>query len=102
MSELSNPQYQPEIVETLNRLQSRVTALENENSQLRTALQSGSYAAPARDLPNTSLLSHNFLARAFAVWGHYFVAQLIITLVIGACYLGVILVAGAAIFGGNR
>lgn len=33
-------------------------------------------------LPQTKLVSPNFLSRAFAVWGHYFVAQLIIGLVV--------------------
>ncbi len=29
-------------------------------------------------LPNSWLFSENFLKRAFAIWGHYFVANLII------------------------
>ena len=29
-------------------------------------------------LPRTSLLDGNFLKRAFTIWGHYFVANLII------------------------
>jgi hypothetical protein len=33
---------------------------------------------PPTDLPNTSLISKNFLTRAFAVWGHYFVSSLLI------------------------
>lgn len=42
-------------------------------------------------IPNSSILSDNFLARAFSIWGHYFVAQLIIGLVIGVFYLIIIL-----------
>jgi len=37
-------------------------------------------------IPRTGLLNRNFLKRAFTVWGHYFVAQLIIGLVLGAGY----------------
>ena len=37
-------------------------------------------------LPKTSLLAPNFLQRAFAVWGHYFVAQLIISIPITCIY----------------
>lgn len=33
-----------------------------------------------QDLPPTALLDHSFFKRAFAVWGHYFVAGLIIGL----------------------
>jgi hypothetical protein len=35
-------------------------------------------AVAAARLPNTAIISPSFLTRAFAVWGHYFVAQLII------------------------
>jgi hypothetical protein len=42
-------------------------------------------------IPNSSILSDSFLARAFAIWGHFFIAQLIIGLVIGAFYLIIIL-----------
>jgi len=47
-------------------------------------------------IPNTYILSDNFLTRAFAIWGHYFIAQLIIGLIIGAFYLVIVLL----IFGG--
>ena len=33
---------------------------------------------PAAGVPNLKLLSPNFLSRAFAIWGHNFVASLII------------------------
>lgn len=42
-------------------------------------------------IPNSSILSNNFLARAFAIWGHFFIAQLIIGLVLGAFYLVIFL-----------
>lgn len=42
-----------------------------------------------QDVPRIGLISRNFLTRAFAVWGHYFVASLLIG--IAASCLGVIL-----------
>ncbi len=53
-------------------------------------------------LPETKVIAQGFLARAFAIWGHYFVAQLLISLIIGAIMMLISLVfAGsmAAIFG---
>lgn len=38
-------------------------------------------------LPSTKLVSPNFMSRAFAVWGHYFVAQLIIGLIVGVIWM---------------
>ena len=52
-----------------------VTSLEKKVSQLESKIQQ----LESR-LPNTSLLSPNFLSRAFTVWGHLFVAQLLITI----------------------
>lgn len=40
-------------------------------------------AALEARLPNTRVVATSFFARAFAIWGHYFVAQLVIGLVIG-------------------
>ncbi len=45
-------------------------------------------------LPGTALLSHRFFKRAFAVWGHNFIAQLIISLVIGLILVSILLIAG--------
>jgi hypothetical protein len=42
-----------------------------------------------QDVPRIGLISRTFLTRAFAVWGHYFVASLLIG--IAASCLGVIL-----------
>ena len=35
-------------------------------------------AALEKKIPRTELLNDNFLKRAFVIWGHYFVANLII------------------------
>jgi hypothetical protein len=37
-------------------------------------------------IPNTGLLSRSFIKRAFSVWGHFFVAQLIIAAFFGVIY----------------
>jgi len=39
-------------------------------------------------LPDTALLDTNFLKRAFAIWGHYFVAQLVIAIPIYCIVFG--------------
>lgn len=59
-------------------------------------------AALEAQLPKTNVIAQGFLTRAFAIWGHYFVAQLLISLVIAAITLLLSVVfAGsmAAIFG---
>jgi hypothetical protein len=65
-----------------------VTALENRLQQLEARLQEFETKLPEQPdalealpegLPDTQLLSTNFLRRAFAIWGHMIVAQLIIT-----------------------
>jgi hypothetical protein len=93
----------------LDGLERRVNVLEAENNRLRSMPQANPgmdgnmisrYVAQA--IPQTSLVSPNFLSRAFAVWGHYFVANLLISIIvgviIGALYACLILVFGATIF----
>lgn len=41
----------------------------------------------AESVPRTGLLSRFFLKRSFTVWGHFFVAQLLINIVIAILYL---------------
>jgi hypothetical protein len=48
-------------------------------------------------VPNSSILSDNFFTRAFSIWVHFFVAQLIIGLVIGVFYLLIILLFAGSI-----
>ena len=50
-------------------------------------------------LPNTKLLANSFMSRAFAVWGHYFVAQLVISLVVGVIIGIISVIFGAAVIG---
>ena len=49
--------------------------------------------------PTSGMMSPNFLTRAFSAWGHVFVANLLISLVIG-CVFGLIsLILGASAVG---
>lgn len=60
--------YSPEYVSSLER---RIVSLESEMQNLReTALQVDTTVDGIKGrLPTTSLMSPNFLARAFTVWG---------------------------------
>jgi hypothetical protein len=48
-------------------------------------------------LPNTKLLSNDYFPRAFAVWGHYFVANLIIGLAVAIMFTCLLLVLGVSL-----
>jgi hypothetical protein len=80
-----------ELTTYLSTLEKRVNSLENENRSLKDVINDMSHESAELsqksnfDLPNTNLLSSNFITRAFAVWGHYFVAQLIISVIVGGC-----------------
>jgi hypothetical protein len=82
-----------ELLDYLARLEQRLTALETENTGLKESLELTRKNSlllldqESEKLPNSMLLSNSFLTRAFAVWGHYFVAQLIISIPIIICYL---------------
>ncbi len=62
-------------------LERRIMQLENQVQQFEklVAQQQVIITTLSNKLPNTSLLSPSFLARAFTVWGHAIVAQLIVT-----------------------
>jgi hypothetical protein len=61
-------------------MEKRLIFLEGEVARLNQLVQEASNQAldAAGRLPNTSILSPNLLTRAFAVWGHAVVAQLLI------------------------
>ena len=67
-----------ESIEVLE-LRGRVQTLEGKLESIETSGGVG--------IPQTSLLSPNFLARAFTVWGHYFVANLLIGLAIALPFI---------------
>jgi len=87
---------QSEMVDYLALLENRITELESQNQNQLSVIQELQQRPQPRPLearlPKTNLLNPNFLKRSFAVWGHYFVAQLIIGLIIGAVYLVVFVV----------
>jgi len=96
-----------ELVEYLYTVDQRLQALEIENRQLRAAVPSkasnvdgkliSQYISHA--LPQTNLLSPSFLKRAFAVWGHFFVSNLIIGIIVGAIYTCLMMVLFGSLFG---
>ena len=74
-----------ELTNYLNAMENRVNTLESQNESLRRYItEMGGDAA--KMLPKTGLLSSSFIQRAFTVWGHYFVAQLIISIPIVCIY----------------
>jgi hypothetical protein len=91
----------------LRTLEERIKTLEAEDANAR-AIQPRSEAVDgnviaryvARALPQTNILSQGFLKRAFAVWGHFFVANLIIGIVVGFAYLCLTMVLFGSMFGG--
>ena len=82
-----------ELTAYLSSMENRLATLETENNALRSALGQVNHKVSAksfkteRGLPNTGLVSDSFFMRAFTVWGHYFVAQLIIGVPLFICYL---------------
>lgn len=93
-----------ELVEYLGTLEERITTLEAENNNLQ-AIQPRSQIDGnvitkyvSHFIPQTNLFSTGFLTRAFAVWGHFFVANLIVGTIGGAIYFClVVLVLGSAL-----
>ena len=70
----------------ITNLVTRVAVLERELEK---------QPASRQPTPDLGILSSNFLTRAFSVWGLYFVANLLISVVFGCIFvvLGLILVA---------
>jgi hypothetical protein len=75
----SLPANSPEYVFALEK---RVMTLEAEVRRLSASVTEASALSSnaIAKLPNTAIVSPSFLSRAFAVWGHYFVAQLLIAI----------------------
>jgi hypothetical protein len=95
-----------ELAEYLGKLEERVKAIELENSNLRAIKPKSENTdgkaiarSVARVLPQTNLLSTGFLKRAFAVWGHFFVANLIIGIIVGIAYMCFVAVMLGSAFG---
>lgn len=95
-----------ELVEYLGVLEQRLDSLEQENRQLRAtppkqSNMDGNMITQyvVRMLPQTNLLHRNFLQRAFAVWGHFFVANLLISISVGVIYFCLMMVLFGSVFG---
>jgi hypothetical protein len=75
-----------ELTSYLEAMENRVKELESQNESLRRYV-TGMGGDAAKMLPKTGLLSPSFIQRAFTVWGHYFVAQLIISIPFVCIYI---------------
>jgi len=66
--------------DNITMLERRIVQLESQIQEFEKQLtqQQKALTAAGNQLPDTSLLSPSFLTRAFAVWGHMIVAQLLI------------------------
>jgi hypothetical protein len=86
-----------ELSEYIENQESRIASLETEITELKESIKN--IIAHHNDiahfiddeLPDTDLLSRDFLKRAFAVWGHYFIAQLIIGVIFGIGYFLIVI-----------
>jgi len=95
-----SPQFQNmnDLVNYLDFVESRVEGLEGQvetlkmkNETLDNYIKNLSGDA-GKILPKTGLISPGFIQRAFTVWSHYFVAQLIISVPIVCIYLIIVIV----------
>ena len=75
----SNASSSPNSQQYILALEKRVMYLEVEIERLNRI---ASDVPATSELPDTEVISPNFFLRAFAIWGHYFVAQLIIAVLI--------------------
>jgi hypothetical protein len=79
-----------ELLSYLESLENRLNTLESENRVLQDQKEFLTKYIDGLDkngkavLPRTNIVSPSYIKRAFAVWGHYFVANLIISIPI-AC-----------------
>ena len=95
-----------DLVAYLEALDERIKDLEAENRNLQ-ALAARSRGIDENEIekvvldyfPNTNLIDPNFFKRAFAVWGHFFVANLIVGIIVGIAYAALALVLFGSILG---
>lgn len=83
-----------ELVQYLGVLEERIKTLEEENTQLRLTSPGSDNIDEhtvakyvASFMPLTNIIHPSFMKRAFAVWGHNFVASFIISLPFLILYL---------------
>jgi hypothetical protein len=86
-----------ELVAYLSVLEERVNALEQENHQLRMIMpqeiltENTISKTVSKTLPKSNVISRSFLARAFAIWGHFMVANLMIGFIFLIIYFCLVL-----------
>lgn len=73
-----------QVYQKLTTMENRIVKLEKIIAGQNDVIQS--LLGKNTEMPNHSLLASSFLVRAFSVWGHYFVAQLIIGAVLGLLF----------------
>jgi hypothetical protein len=86
-----------ELIKTLQQTNDEIAQLRRRVDHLESDARLN-----MRHLPDTWLLSDNFLKRAFGVYGHYLVAGLIIAAIVFTCSLLVFLAGGGiSLLSGN-
>jgi hypothetical protein len=69
-----------EVLQQIDTMEKKIARLENlvqqQNEVIRELIHKNT------EMPNNILLTDNFFLRAFSIWGHNFVANLIITVVL--------------------
>ena len=99
-----------DLVTYLGNLEERLRNLETENENLRVLASRQESMQESRAegdiertvleyFPSTNLIDPNFLKRAFAVWGHFFVANLIVGIIVGIAYAALMIVLFGSLFG---
>jgi hypothetical protein len=97
-----------DLVAYLEALEKRIQTLETENRDLQAltplhqqdGIDENALQKVVLDyFPNTNLIDPNFFKRAFAVWGHFFVANLIVGIILGIGYAGLALVLFGSVLG---
>ena len=96
-----------DLVAYLSTLEQRISKLQTENAGLRAEINQMSHDSESaiakfnlrRTFPQTNLISPNFLKRAFTVWGHFFVANLIISVIVGLIYACLMMALFGSLFG---
>ena len=95
-----------ELIEYLSTFEQRLQMLEVENRRLRAIAPSKANNVDGnliskyvfRALPQTNLLNPSFLKRAFAIWGHFFVSNLIIGIIGGIIYACLMMILFGSLF----
>lgn len=87
MSDELVPQYKLEL--SLEQLQSRVEKLERQ-----LQINSIDIEGISKRVPDSNIISPNFLKRAFTVWGHYVVAGFIIAIPMFCIMMALALLTG--------